>query len=38
LGAEGNWKNGEQDGLWRAWHENGQFMYRKIWKDGKLLQ
>jgi antitoxin component YwqK of YwqJK toxin-antitoxin module len=29
--------DGEQDGLWTSWHEDGQKKSEVAWKDGKLI-
>ena len=29
------WKDGEKDGVWKRWYENGQQWYEEVWKDGK---
>ena len=34
-GAEGNFKDGKQDGLWTGWYENGQKRQQINYKDGK---
>jgi len=35
---EGNWKNGELDGTWTKYNDDGTEAYRTIYKDGLVLQ
>ena len=35
--AEGNYKDGKQEGLTVAWHENGLKAGESDWKDGKKI-
>ena len=37
LKYEGNFKDGERDGLWNFWDENGQTKWEQNWKDGKRI-
>ena len=34
---EGTLKNGEQDGKWTWWYENGQKWKERTYKDGELI-
>ena len=34
---EGTLKNGEQDGKWTWWYENGQKWKERTYKDGELF-
>ena len=36
--SEGNYKNGEYDGVWTRWYENGQVKYKRIYKNGKIVE
>ena len=36
-GGEVNYKDGEKDGLWTKWYENGQMKDEITWKDGELI-
>ena len=35
---EGNFKDGEQDGLHTEWYENGQKIYEVTYKDGEVVE
>ena len=34
---EGKWKNGQQEGLLTAWHENGLKQMEAMFKEGELI-
>ena len=35
--CEGNYKDGEPDGLWTDWYVNGQKREERTYKDGELI-
>lgn len=37
LSYEGNFKDGNEDGVQKAWHLNGQLWYKKIYKYGEEI-
>jgi antitoxin component YwqK of YwqJK toxin-antitoxin module len=35
--SEGRYKNGELDGVWKVYHENGQLEREVLHKNGELI-